>query len=322
MVVARRATAALQNALVRIEEQVRHPDRLVAQTAGVRPQVEDQRAHPLRHQTAHFLLELVGRVLPNHGHAEIADPVGEQHARRHGPLVDALAEQVEPERVRDAFTAHGQVDRAADRAAHRFHRLIEGPVGRRLAVDLDQLISGPDPRPLGGTSLHRGDDRHPSVPGVHQEADAGVVTGRALHVALPVLAHQQRGIGIVQLTQQPVHGPAVQLRFRQRVDVVIANVGEDGLEQPGLLVHVAVGGDLALEEPAAGEAGRQGDHPWHDQTMPHGRTSVRILPVRMRREESFGYSPLSRSASATRSASSGGNPACRARRRASAPSIR
>jgi hypothetical protein len=81
-------------------------------------------------------------------------------------------------------------------------------------------------------------------------------------------------------------------------------------------------GDLALKEPAAGEAGRQGDHPWHDQTMPHGRTSVRMLPVSMRREESFGYSPLSRSVSATRSASSGGNPACRARRSASAPKRR
>jgi hypothetical protein len=33
--------------------------------------------------------------------------------------------------------------------------------------------------------------------------DAGVVTGRALHVALPVLAHQQRGIGVVQLTSSP-----------------------------------------------------------------------------------------------------------------------
>jgi hypothetical protein len=81
--------------------------------------------------------------------------------------------------------------------------------------------------------------------------------------------------------------------------VVVAYVGENGLEQAGLLVDVAIDGDLALEEPAAGQAGRQGNRPWHDQTMPHGKTSVRILPVRMRPEQSFGYSPLSRSAWAT-----------------------
>src|SRR4030095_10788129 len=104
--------------------------------------------------------------------------------------------------------------------------------------------------------------------------------------------------------------------------VVVAHVSEDGLEQPGLLIDVAVGGDLALEEPTAGQAGRQGDHPWHDQTMPHGRTSVRILPVRMRLKESFGYTTPSRRAPSPRSASSGDRPACRARRSASAPRSR
>ena len=211
MVVARRPAAALQDALVRIEEQVRDADRLVAQAARIRSQVEHQGPHPLSDQAAHFLLELVGRVLPHHGEAEVAHPVGEQHAGGNGALVNPLAEQMEPQRLRGAFPTHGQVDRAPDRAAHRIHRPVQGPVGGRLAVDLHQLVSGPDPRPLGGTALHRGNNRDPSVPRVHQEAHAGVITGRALHVSLLVLAHQQRGVRIVQLPQHPVHGATVQL---------------------------------------------------------------------------------------------------------------
>src|SRR5213592_1789990 len=68
---------------------------------------------------------------------------------------------------------------------------------------------------------------------------------------------------IVQLVEHAVDRHLVELALVERVDVVIGDVREHILEQPGLLVHRSFRRGLALQQPATRrerDAGDDGDH--------------------------------------------------------------
>jgi hypothetical protein len=78
-------------------------------------------------------------------------------------------------------------------------------------------------------------------------------------VPLEILPRQEGRVGIAQLGQQAVRRFAVELRLRDRVHVVVADVGQDVLEESGLLVDVSASLELPLEKPAGAEAGDHRD---------------------------------------------------------------
>ena len=70
----------------------------------------------------------------------------------------------------------------------------------------------------------------------------GVVARGLLGERLVVVAGQQHRVGILELLQHPVRGLLVEIGLAHRVDVVGADVAQDVVEQPGLLVDVAAAG--------------------------------------------------------------------------------
>ena len=65
--------------------------------------------------------------------------------------------------------------------------------------------------------------------------------------------------GILELVEHPVGGLGVELGLGDRVDVEIADVAQDVIEQAGLLVHAAVAARAALQEPPAAQEGERRD---------------------------------------------------------------
>ena len=151
-----------------------------------------------------------------------------------------------------------QLEGGADGTAQRLDRPLHGPIRGGQAIDLGQLVAGPDARPLAGRPGHRRHDGDPPVAGVDLEPDAAVVAGGALLQPLVVLPRQERGVRIVQLLEQAVDGPAIELALGQRVHLVVAHVLEHLLEQARLLIDVIPDAEAPLEEPSAGGAGEKG----------------------------------------------------------------
>ena len=162
VIVARCPAPADQNLLPRIEEEIRGRDRLVPQPAGVGTQVEQQEAHALLHQLLDLVFQLLGGVLPNHGHAEIADAVRQQQAGGYGALVNALADQAVAHRLGRAITLNRDVDRRAEPAAHRLDRPIQRPVRGGLPVHLDRAGLRFGCRPVPRASPSSGSPRSPT----------------------------------------------------------------------------------------------------------------------------------------------------------------
>src|SRR6185437_2670368 len=117
--------------------------------------------------------------------------------------MNPAANQREVQRSGQVFPFDSYVYSSADRSAHGLDRTVERPAGSGEAIHLDQLIAGTDTGALGRRALHRGDHSDPSVAGIDLQAEAAVITRSPLQMPLQVLALQQRGVGIVQLLQQP-----------------------------------------------------------------------------------------------------------------------
>ena len=245
----------IEDILAWVEEEIGGLDSLVSEAARIGAQVEQQRLHPLPGQARDLLLQLPGAVLAHHRQRQVSDAVGQQQSLRDRALMDPLTGEAMADGRLHALAAHRQVDRRADRAAQRLHRPLHRPVGRGDAVHLDELIPGADAGPLAGRAGHGRDDGDPAVPGVDLEADAAVVTGGPFLQPLIILPGEQRGVGIVQLLEDPVDRPVVELALGKRVDLVVPHVLEHLLEQAGLLIDVVADSKATLQEPAAGEAG-------------------------------------------------------------------
>ncbi len=243
-------------------------DALVQQAAGILPQIEDHRLHPLLLHRRDFLPKLRRRSLAHGIQRDVADTAVEHRARRNGLDVDLGADQGVLERVGDAGPPHRDRDLAARRATQRLDRLIVLPALGGLPVDLDDLVTGLHARPLGGSLRQRSHHGDPAVTNVDLDAETRVVAGGLLGQRLVVVSREQHGVGILELLEHAPRRLLVEIGLSQRVHVVRADVAQDVVEQAGLLVHVARPGP-PLQQPAAAQKGDRRHQPDHTPALLH-----------------------------------------------------
>ena len=111
-------TAAGRNdLLLRVEEEIGDLDALIEQSAGVHPQVQDERLHALGLHRADLGLQLVGGRLGHGIERDVSDAAVEHRARRHRADMDLGPGEGILDRIGDAGPADG--DRHLEPASPR-----------------------------------------------------------------------------------------------------------------------------------------------------------------------------------------------------------
>ena len=183
-----RAAVHAHDALPGVEKQIGDADTLIEQAARIRTQVEHQRSHARGAQGINRAAKVDDRLLTEDRQRDVADAVAHDLRVLHGADVNFAAGQRELEGRRDSAAPHRDAHHGAGRAAQRLLRLLDGDAPQRLAVDIEDAITGLNPRVHRGAAGQGRDDDDPAVAHVDLRADSRVASRRALGQAAPATA--------------------------------------------------------------------------------------------------------------------------------------
>ena len=178
----------------------------------------------------------------------------------HRVHLDRAAHERERHALRDAGSLHEDAHRCTRGATNGLHYFVGGESVRWLAFDHHDAIAGRQSGLLSGRTRYGADDRHAAVAHVHLDADASVVTTRALVEAGESARIEKDRVRITQLPERAVDRVTVQCGIRQCVHKVAPDVLQHLIQQMRARREVARGPrGSALDEPAAGDE-RAGEH--------------------------------------------------------------
>ncbi len=222
----RGAAARRDDRLSRIEEQLRHGHSLFQRAACIAAQIQDDRSRAARAQRVYHASQITRRISAERRQLHVTDAVRETSATNGAHFDRATGERqnrmLAGESRSAALTVQRQPHRAAGRTAQRGLDLLDAETERRLPVDRDDWIAGPDAGAVGGTTRHRSDHGDDAVANVDLEANANGLASRQLQ-RLPVPRRREElAMGVVHFLHETGRSAAVHVVRRDRVDVVFA----------------------------------------------------------------------------------------------------